>query len=170
MQFFGQTGELATAEYLSKLSGTVRVGRRHYRDEPTLLRRMAEMFGAAPFEYREEERPRVKSEHLIECPAGAFYVHARDEGTEMVVTPPWHTWRDRVLGEPTEPIIEAVPAYLFEDEDPECDGYEDRSADRCQEQGDSPGRSTNETLRCPSGCEEPPPEGARFCPDCGGRL
>ena len=100
MQFFGQTGELATAEYLSKLSGTVRVGRRHYRDEPSFLRRISEIFGAAPFEYREEERPRVKPEHLVECPAGVFYVHARDEGTGMVVTPPWHTWRDQVLGEP----------------------------------------------------------------------
>lgn len=166
VQFFGQTGELATAEYLSRLSGTVRVGRRHYRDEPSLLRRMAEMFGAAPFEYREEERPRVKPEHLIECPAGVFYVHARDGGTEMVVTPPWHTWRGQVLGESRDPIIEAVPSYLFEDGEPEYAGYEYHSADKCQEQDESIGAA----LRCPSGCEKPPPEGARFCPACGGRL
>jgi hypothetical protein len=170
VQFFGQTGELATAEYLSKLSGTVRVGRRHYRDEPSLFRRIAEMFGAAPFEYREEERPRVKPEHLVECPAGVFYVHARDEGTEMVVTPPWHTWRDRVLGEPTEPIIEAVPSYLFECDDLEHEGYEDHAAKEPPTRDNLRDVPHGETVRCPSGCEKPPAEGARFCPECGGRL
>lgn len=107
----------------------------------------------------------------MECPAGVFYVHARDEGTEMVITPPWHTWRDQVLGEPREPIVEAFPSYLFQDGEPEHDVRGDRYADKAQEQGDSSQDDpSGEPLRCPSGCEKPPPEDARFCPACGGRL
>lgn len=167
LQFFGPTTDVSTAEYLSKLSGTVRVRRAVYEDEPGWIRTAKQVFSESGAEYRLEERDRagILPEHVMDLPSGTWMVYSGSPHTvERVSVEPWWTYSHRVVpAEREDATLCGVPRPV---------GGEREDRERSYEREKRGAEASTEPLEDPLQAvqEEPPRNVApdvRYCPSCG---
>lgn len=147
---FGRTKSVATGKLLEELSGTTRVVREVPRATPSFW---DHLFGNARVQERrrvEDERPRIKAEHLYELPDGHVFVVGGPKLLELVkgVRAQWHRCARRVLRRALPKDSGSAGIRLARPRLPEYEQPEDAG------------------VTCPA-CASSNPPGSSRCIDCG---
>lgn len=158
LKVFGQAGDELVAEYAAKASGRMKVRRKGPHEKVPLW--MVPLVGfkgrymANRARFTEEERPRIKADHVRELAAGEWFVLAADL-REHVRGVPWHShYRD-----------ELVPAVLGEADAP----AESPIGNPVEMPAEEPPREVPEERPCQR-CGTRNAAGARTCGECWSAL